>query len=64
MRRAATEAQADTIIPVEVTIFQDRTFSFVTKTPPTPVLLRPAAGVDTTRTRPAVALAASGNYPR
>src|SRR6188472_4322131 len=42
---AATEAQAGTIIPVEVTIFQDRTFSFVTKTPPTPVLLRQKAGV-------------------
>ena len=43
---AATESQAGTIIPVEVTIFQDRTFSFVTKTPPTPVLLRQAAGVE------------------
>ena len=43
---AATEAQAGTIIPVEVTIFQDRTFSFVTKTPPTPVLLRQAAGLE------------------
>ncbi len=43
---AATEAQTGTIIPVEVTVFQDRTFTFVTKTPPTPVLLRQAAGVD------------------
>jgi large subunit ribosomal protein L11 len=42
---AATEAQVGTIIPVEITIFQDRTFSFVTKTPPTPVLIREAAGV-------------------
>lgn len=42
---AATEAQTGTIIPVEVTVFQDRTFTFVTKTPPTPVLLRQAAGV-------------------
>ena len=48
---AATEAQAGTIIPVEVTIFQDRTFSFVTKTPPTPVLLRQAAGVEKGSTR-------------
>ncbi len=43
---AATEAQVGTIIPVEVTVFQDRTFTFVTKTPPTPVLLRQAAGVE------------------
>jgi large subunit ribosomal protein L11 len=43
---AATEAQAGTIIPVEVTVYQDRTFTFVTKTPPTPVLLRQAAGVE------------------
>ena len=43
---AATEAQAGTIIPVEITIFEDRSFSFVLKTPPTPVLLRQAAGVD------------------
>ena len=43
---AATEAQRGTVIPVEVTIFDDRSFSFVLKTPPTPVLLRQAAGVD------------------
>ena len=43
---AATESQVGTIIPVEVTIYQDRTFTFVTKTPPTPVLLRQAAGLD------------------
>src|SRR5512144_1235999 len=43
---AATEAQAGTIIPVEVTIFQDRTFSFVTKTPLRPPPRRQAAGVD------------------
>ena len=42
---AATEAQAGTIIPVEITIFEDRTFSFVLKTPPTPVLLRQKAGL-------------------
>jgi large subunit ribosomal protein L11 len=48
---AATEAQAGTIIPVEVTVFQDRTFTFVTKTPPTPVLLRQAAGVEKGATR-------------
>jgi len=43
---AATEAQRGTIIPVEITVFEDRSFTFVTKTPPTPVLLREAAGID------------------
>jgi large subunit ribosomal protein L11 len=43
---AATEAQVGTIIPVEISIFNDRSFSFVLKTPPTPVLLRQAAGID------------------
>jgi len=43
---AATESQVGTIVPVEVTVFQDRTFTFVTKTPPTPVLLRQAAGLE------------------
>jgi len=41
---AATEAQAGTIIPVEISIFEDRSFTFVLKTPPTPVLLRQKAG--------------------
>jgi large subunit ribosomal protein L11 len=41
-----TENQRGTIIPAEITIFEDRTFTFVTKTPPTPVLLRAAAGID------------------
>ena len=43
---AQTESQRGTIIPVEITIFEDRTFSFITKTPPTPVLLRAAAGIE------------------
>ena len=42
---AATEAQVGTIIPVEITIFEDRTFSFVLKTPPAPVLLREKAKI-------------------
>ena len=42
---AATEAQVGTIIPVEITVFEDRTFTFVLKTPPTPVLLRQKAGL-------------------
>jgi large subunit ribosomal protein L11 len=43
---AQTEAQRGTIIPVEITVFEDRTFTFITKTPPTPVLLREAAGLE------------------
>jgi large subunit ribosomal protein L11 len=43
---AQTESQRGTIVPVEITIFNDRSFTFVTKTPPTPVLLRQAAGID------------------
>ena len=43
---AATESQRGTVIPVEITIYEDRSFTFVLKTPPTPVLLRQAAGVD------------------
>ena len=42
---AATESQRGTVIPVDISIYEDRTFSFVLKTPPTPVLLRQAAGV-------------------
>jgi large subunit ribosomal protein L11 len=43
---AATEAQRGTVVPAEITVFEDRSFTFVTKTPPTPVLLRAAAGLD------------------
>src|SRR5512137_990582 len=43
---AATESQVGTIIPVEITVYEDRSFTFVLKTPPTPVLLRQAAGVE------------------
>ena len=43
---AATESQRGTIVPVEITIFEDRTFTFITKTPPTSVLLREAARLD------------------
>jgi large subunit ribosomal protein L11 len=42
---AATESQRGTVIPAEITVFEDRSFTFVTKTPPTPVLLRAAAGI-------------------
>ena len=40
----ATRWEAGTIVPAEVTVYEDRTFSFVTKTPPAAVLLREAAG--------------------
>jgi large subunit ribosomal protein L11 len=43
---AATESQRGTIIPVEITIYEDRTFTFVLKTPPTTVLIREAAGIE------------------
>jgi large subunit ribosomal protein L11 len=44
---AATENQRGSVIPVEITIFEDRSFSFILKTPPTTVLLRQAAGLAT-----------------
>ena len=40
-----TAAQAGTIVPVEITVFEDRSFTFVLKTPPAAELLRKAAGV-------------------
>ncbi len=43
---AATENQRGSVIPVEITIYEDRSFSFILKTPPTPVLLRAAAGIE------------------
>jgi len=41
-----TAAMTGTIVPVEITVYADRTFSFVTKTPPASVLLRQAAGLE------------------
>jgi large subunit ribosomal protein L11 len=43
---AATENQRGTIVPVEITIYEDRSFTFILKTPPTAVLLRQAAGLE------------------
>jgi large subunit ribosomal protein L11 len=43
---AATESMRGTVVPVEITIYEDRSFSFVLKTTPTPVLLRQAAGIE------------------
>ncbi|HOJ47028.1 MAG: 50S ribosomal protein L11 [Bacillota bacterium] len=43
---ARTQNQAGMIIPVEITIFADRSFTFITKTPPAAVLLKKAAGLE------------------
>lgn len=40
-----TKNQTGTVIPVIITIFQDRSMSFITKTPPAPILLKKAAGI-------------------
>ena len=40
-----TAAQVGTVIPVEITIFEDRTFTFITKTPPAAELIKKAAGI-------------------
>ena len=42
---AATESQRGNVIPVEITIYEDRTFTFITKTPPAAELIKKAAGV-------------------
>jgi large subunit ribosomal protein L11 len=43
---ARTESQRGTIVPVEITVYEDRSFTFILKTPPTSTLLRQAAGLD------------------
>jgi large subunit ribosomal protein L11 len=43
---AETENQRGLVIPVEISVYEDRSFTFVTKTPPTPFLLKQAAKVD------------------
>ena len=42
---AATESQRGNIIPVEITVYEDRSFTFITKTPPASQLIKKAAGV-------------------
>jgi large subunit ribosomal protein L11 len=42
---AQTKGQEGTIVPVVVTIFTDRSFTFITKSPPAPILLKKAAGI-------------------
>ncbi|MCG0277106.1 MAG: 50S ribosomal protein L11 [Thermanaeromonas sp.] len=47
-----TASQAGLIIPVEITIYEDRSFTFVTKTPPASVLLKKALGIETASGEP------------
>lgn len=49
---AQTEDKRGQIIPVEISIFEDRTFSFITKTPPTAFLIRQAAGLERAANNP------------
>ena len=43
---AQTQQDAGTIIPVEITVFEDRSFTFITKTPPAAVLIKEKAGIE------------------
>jgi large subunit ribosomal protein L11 len=43
---AQTQQDAGTIIPVEITVFEDRSFTFITKSPPAAVLIKQAIGID------------------
>ena len=56
---AKTEDKRGQVVPVEITIYEDRTFSFVTKTPPTSFLLREAAGLNKASQNPGRELAGS-----
>jgi len=47
-----TAKQAGLIIPVVITIYQDRSFSFITKTPPAPILIKKACGIESGSGRP------------
>ena len=49
---AKTQDQMGTIIPVVITVYQDRSFTFITKTPPAAVLLKKAAGLDSGSAEP------------
>jgi large subunit ribosomal protein L11 len=49
---AKTQKQAGLIIPVEITVYADRSFTFITKTPPAPVLLKKAAGLESASAEP------------
>lgn len=56
---AATESQAGTVVPTEITIYEDRTFDFILKTPPTPVLIRQKAGLVKAASNPGTETAAT-----
>jgi len=56
---AQTEAQAGTVVPTEITIYEDRTFTFVLKTPPTAVLIREKAGLPKASSTPGSVVAGS-----
>ena len=56
---AATEAMRGTVIPVEITIYEDRTFSFITKTPPASELIKKAAGIKSGSSNPLTTKVAS-----
>src|ERR687897_318313 len=47
-----TASQVGLIIPVEITVFEDRSFTFITKTPPAAILLKKAAGLETASGEP------------
>ena len=49
---AKTAGESGMIIPVEITVYQDRSFSFITKTPPASVLLKKEAGIETAAAEP------------
>jgi large subunit ribosomal protein L11 len=49
---AATQKMAGTIIPVIITVYKDKTFTFITKSPPASVLLKKAAGIATASAEP------------
>lgn len=49
---AKTQDQAGTIIPVVITVYEDRSFTYITKTPPAAVLIRKAVGLDKGSARP------------
>ena len=45
MYNSATESQRGTVVPAEITIYEDRSFTFITKTPPVPVLIKRAVNL-------------------
>jgi large subunit ribosomal protein L11 len=56
---AATESQIGTVVPVEITVYEDRSFTFILKTPPTPVLIREKAGLPKGSSNPGKQVAGS-----